>query len=63
MTAAQIAFYIFFGTPQERARWKTKAHSFCERHLIADDPYDEQTQDAKRKQDPPPKEENDDGPM
>lgn len=38
MTAAQIAFYI----------------SFCERHLIADDPYDEQTQEFRRQQDPPP---------
>ena len=51
MTIGQLILWIFIGTPEERQHWKTKAKTFCEKHLVADDPYDDDSDgdDGKEK--------------
>lgn len=50
MTLAQLILYLMIGSPEERAVWKARAKAFCERHLIADDPYDELTTKHREEQ-------------
>lgn len=47
MSIAQLILYLMIGTPEERARLRQGAKNFCEKHLIADDPYDELTKKLK----------------
>jgi hypothetical protein len=51
MTLAQVILYMMIGTPQERRDLKVRWKTFCEKHLIADDPYDEQTRKHREEQD------------
>lgn len=36
----ELLLHIFLGTPQERQALKAKWHTFKEKHIISDDPYE-----------------------
>jgi hypothetical protein len=46
VTPAELILWLFIGTPQERSWLTERAKSFCERHLVADDPYETYYRDA-----------------
>lgn len=48
MTLGQLILYMMIGTPQEREVWRGRVRGFCERHIVADDPYDELTARLRR---------------